>query len=126
MNHAVTEFILLRLTQGAGKQKQVFGVFLILYLVTQLGNFLTVVTIETNKTLGSLMYFFLFCLSCANACFSTTTAPRLIGDTLSQKKTISYKKCMTQLFASHFFGCVEVLVLILRAFDCCVAICKPL
>ncbi|XP_029771389.1 olfactory receptor 4C11-like [Suricata suricatta] len=126
MNSSVTEFILLGLTQDAKKQKAIFGVFLILYLATLLGNFLIVVTIKISRTLGSPMYFFLFYLSFADACFSTTTAPKLIVDALSQQKTISYNECMTQLFAAHFFGCMEIFVLILMAFDRYVAICKPL
>ncbi|XP_064130288.1 olfactory receptor 4C11-like [Loxodonta africana] len=126
MNNSVTEFILFGLTQGAEQQKAIFGIFSILYLSTLLGNFLIVVTIKTSHTLGSPMYFFLFYLSFADACFSTTTTPRLIVDALSQKKTIAYLECMTQVFAVHFFGCVEVFVLILMAFDRYVAICKPL
>uniref|UniRef100_A0A8C9QND1 Olfactory receptor n=1 Tax=Spermophilus dauricus TaxID=99837 RepID=A0A8C9QND1_SPEDA len=125
-NSSVTEFILFGLTQDPGKQKAIFGIFLILYLMTLLGNFLIVVTIKTSQTLGSPMYYFLFYLSFADACFSTTTAPRLIVDSLSQKKTISYNECMTQVFAAHFFGCMEIFVLILMAFDRYVAICKPL
>ena len=126
VNKSVTEFILSGLTQDAGKQKVIFGVFLILYLATLLGNFLIVVTIKTSRTLGSPMYFFQFYLSFADACFSTTTAPRLIVDVLSQEKTISYNECMTQVFAAHFFGCMEIFVLILMAFDRYIAICKPL
>ncbi|XP_065801542.1 olfactory receptor 4C11-like [Muntiacus reevesi] len=126
VNKSVTEFILFGLTQDAEKQKVIFGVFLILYLATLLANFLIVVTIKTSRTLGSPMYFFLFFLSFADACFSTTTAPRLIVDVLSQEKTISYSECMTQVFAVHFFGCMEIFVLILMAFDRYIAICKPL
>ncbi|XP_006902639.1 PREDICTED: olfactory receptor 4C11-like [Elephantulus edwardii] len=126
MNNSVTEFILFGLTQDPEKQKAVFGVFLLLYLLTLLANLLIVVTIKKSVTLGSPMYFFLFYLSFADACFSTTTAPRLIVDALSQKKTISYNECMTQVFASHFFGCMEIFVLIIMAFDRYVAICKPL
>uniref|UniRef100_A0A8W4FCI8 Olfactory receptor n=1 Tax=Sus scrofa TaxID=9823 RepID=A0A8W4FCI8_PIG len=114
MNNSVTEFILFGLTQDAGKQKAIFGVFLILYLATLLGNFLIVVTIKTSRTLESPMYFFLFYLAFADAY------------ALSQKKTISYNECMTQVFASHFFGCMEIFVLILMAFDRYVAICEPL
>ena len=126
MNSSVTEFILFGLTQDAGKQKAIFGVLLMLYLATLLGNFLIVVTIKTSRTLGSPMYFFLFYLSFADACFSTTTAPRLIVDALSQKKSISYNECMTQVFAAHFFGCMEIFVLILMALDLCVATFKSL
>ena len=125
-NGSVTEFILFGLTQDAAKQKAIFGIFLILYLMTLMGNFLIVVTIKTSQTLGSPMYFFLFYLSFADACFSTTIAPRLIVDAISQKKTISYNECMTQVFAAHFFGCMEIFVLTLMAFDHYVAICKPL
>ncbi|XP_005363505.1 olfactory receptor 4C11-like [Microtus ochrogaster] len=125
-NNSVTEFILFGLTQNPEKQKAVFGVFLILYLMTLMGNFLIVVTIKKSRTLDSPMYLFLFYLSFADACFSTTTAPRLIMDSLSQKKTITYNECMTQVFAAHFFGCMEIFVLILMAFDRYVAICKPL
>ncbi|XP_065801643.1 olfactory receptor 4C11-like [Muntiacus reevesi] len=126
VNKSVTEFILFGLTQDAEKQKVIFGVFLILYLATLLGNFLIVVTIKTSRTLGSPMYFFVFYLCFADACFSTTTAPRLIVDVLSQEKTISYSECMTQVFAAHFFGCMEIFVLILMAFYRYIAICKPL
>ncbi|XP_049747161.1 olfactory receptor 4C11-like [Elephas maximus indicus] len=126
MNNSVTEFILFGLTQDAEQQKAISGIFSILYLLTLLGNFLIVVTIKTSHTLGSPMYFFLFYLSFADACFSTTTAPRLIVDALSQEKTISYHECMTQVFAAHFFGCMEIFVLILMAFDRYAAICKPL
>ncbi|XP_045343051.1 olfactory receptor 4C11-like [Leopardus geoffroyi] len=126
MNSSVTEFILFGLTQDAGKQKAIFGVFLILYLATLLGNFLILVTIKTSRTLGSPMYFFLFYLSFSDACLSTTIAPRLIVGAITQKNTISYNECMTQVFAAHFFGCLEIFVLILMAFDRYIAICKPL
>ncbi|XP_049635826.1 olfactory receptor 4C11-like [Suncus etruscus] len=126
MNNTVTEFILFGLTQDPRKQKRIFVMFLILYLATLVGNFLIMVTIKNSSNLGSPMYFFLFYLSFTDACFSTTTAPRLIVDSLSQKKTISYNECMTQVFAVHFFGCMEIFVLILMAFDRYVAICKPL
>ena len=125
-NNSVTEFILFGLTRDPEKQKAIFGVFLILYLMTLMGNFLIVVTIKMSQTLGSPMYFFLFYLSFADACFSTTTAPRLIMDSITQKKIITYNECMTQVFAVHFFGCMDILVLVLMAYDRYVAICKPL
>ncbi|KAF4008446.1 hypothetical protein G4228_020183 [Cervus hanglu yarkandensis] len=126
VNKSVAEFIFFGLTQDVGKQKEIFGVFLILYFATLLGNFLIVVTIKTSRTLGSSKYFFLFYLSFADACFSTTTASRLIVDALSQEKTISYNECMTQVFAAHFFGCMGIFVFIFMAFGRCIAICKPL
>uniref|UniRef100_F6UPK1 Olfactory receptor n=2 Tax=Monodelphis domestica TaxID=13616 RepID=F6UPK1_MONDO len=126
MRNNVTEFILLGLTQDPETQKIVFFIFLVFYTATVLGNLLIVVTIKMSSTLESPMYFFLTYLSIADSCFSTTTAPKLILDNLSHKNTISFDECMTQMFAMHFFGCMEILVLILMAYDRYVAICKPL
>ncbi|XP_075404392.1 olfactory receptor 4C11-like [Tenrec ecaudatus] len=126
LNNSVTEFILLGLTQDALKEKFVFVVFLFLYLATLLANLFIVITIRYSRMLGGPMYFFLSHLSLADACLATTIGPRLIVDALSKKKVISFNACMTQLFSAHFFGCLEILVLILMSFDRYVAICKPL
>ncbi|XP_075404365.1 olfactory receptor 4C11-like [Tenrec ecaudatus] len=125
-NKSVTEFILLGLTQDPEKQKVVFIIFLVFYSGTVVGNSVIVVTIKFSRSLGSPMYFFLFYLSLADTCFSSSTAPRLLADALSAKKVISYNECMIQVFALHLFGCMEVFVLILMAADRYVAICKPL
>ena len=122
----MNEFILLGLAQTLLKDKVVFVIFLPLYLATLLANFLIVMTIRNRQTLGSPMCFFLFYLSFADACLVTTTALRLIADSVSEKKIISYNECMTQIFAFHFVGCLEILVLVLMSIDCYVATCKPL
>ena len=122
-NNSITEFILLGLTQDP--MKQLFVIFFVFYVGTAVGNLLIIVTIKSSLTLGSPMYF-LFYLSLADSCFSISTAPRLIVDALSAKKIISYNECMTQVFALHLFGCMEIFVLILMAVDRYVAICKPL
>ncbi|XP_058383591.1 olfactory receptor 4C11-like [Diceros bicornis minor] len=125
-NNSVTGFILLGLTQDPIRQKTVFVIFFIFYVGTVVGNLLIIVTIKSSRTLGSPMYFFLFYLSLADSCFSTSTAPRLIVDALSAKKTISYNECVTQVVALHLFGCMEIFVLVLTAVDRYAAICKPL
>ncbi|XP_074087623.1 olfactory receptor 4C11-like [Macrotis lagotis] len=122
----VTEFVLLGLTQDPKMRKIVFAIFFVFYLATILGNILIAVTIKTSPALGSPMYYFLSYLSFADACFSTTTAPRLIRDSVSGNQTISFNDCMTQVFAAHFFGCMEIFLLVLMAYDRYVAICKAL
>ncbi|KAM7085413.1 olfactory receptor 4C16-like [Molossus nigricans] len=55
-----------------------------------------------------------------------TKAPRMIADALLKNTTISFSECMVQVFSFHFFGCLEIFILILMALDRYVAICKPL
>ncbi|XP_065801960.1 olfactory receptor 4C5-like [Muntiacus reevesi] len=113
----VTEFLLLGLTQSPEVQKPLFALFTLLCFLT--------VTVATSRASGSPMYFFLSFLSFIDCCCSSTMAPKMILDLLAQKKAISFSGCMTQLFAEHFSGGVEILLLMVRACDRHVAICKP-
>ncbi|XP_031229390.1 olfactory receptor 4C16-like [Mastomys coucha] len=126
LNNNVTEFILLGLTQDPFRKKILFVVFLLFYMGTLLGNLLIIATIKTSQALGSPMYFFLFYLSLSDTCFSTTIAPRTIVDSLLKDASISFTECIIQVFTFHFFGCLEIFILILMAVDRYVAICKPL
>ncbi|XP_028641449.1 olfactory receptor 4C16-like [Grammomys surdaster] len=126
LNINVTGVILLGLTQDPRRKNIVFAIFLFFYMGTLLGNLLIIVTIKTSQALGSPMYFFLFYLSLSDACFSTTVAPRTIVDSLLKAASISFTECIIQVFTFHFFGCLEVFILILMAVDRYVAICKPL
>ncbi|XP_058383590.1 olfactory receptor 4C16-like [Diceros bicornis minor] len=126
LKNNVTEFILLGLTQDPVRKKIVFVTFLLFCLGTLLGNLLIIVTIKTSQALGSPMYFFLFYLSLSDTCFSTSIAPRMIADALLKNTTISFRECIIQVFSSHYFGSLEIFILILMAVDRYVAICKPL
>ncbi|KAG3285242.1 olfactory receptor 4C15 [Ictidomys tridecemlineatus] len=123
----VTEFVLLGLSNNPRIQKIVFIVFLLVYIATVGGNMLIVVTILCSPALlGSPMYFFLAFLSFLDACFSSVITPKMVVDSLYERKTISYTGCMIQLFAEHFLAGAEVIVLTAMAYDRYVAICKPL
>ncbi|XP_075404429.1 olfactory receptor 4C5-like [Tenrec ecaudatus] len=122
----VTEFILLGLTQDPDVQKLLFAVFIIIYLLTLAGNLLIVLTVTSSPALGSPMYFFLSFLSITDGIFTSTIAPKMMIDLLAEKKIISFRGCMTQLFTEHFFGGVDILLLTVMAYDRYVAISKPL
>ncbi|XP_020142461.2 olfactory receptor 4C15-like [Microcebus murinus] len=123
----VTEFVLLGLSQNPNVQKILFVVFSFVYIAIVGINMLIVVTILGSPALqGSPMYFFLAFLSFLDACFSSVFMPKMIVDSLYEKKTISFQGCMMQLFADHFFSGAEVIVLTAMAYDRYVAICKPL
>ncbi|XP_077614729.1 olfactory receptor 4C46-like [Crocuta crocuta] len=122
----VTEFVLLGLTENPKMQKVVFVVFLVIYIVSVVGNVLTLITITASPLLRSPMYFFLAYLSFIDACYSSVNNPRLIIDSLREKKTILFNACITQIFGEHFFGGADVILLTVMAYDRYVAICKPL
>ncbi|XP_044115259.1 olfactory receptor 4C46-like [Neovison vison] len=122
----VTEFVLLGLTENPKMQKIIFVVFLVIYIISEVGNMLTVVTITTSPLLGSPMYYFLAYLSFIDACYTSVITPKLIIDSLREKKTTTFNACIIQIFGGHFFAGADIILLTVMAYDRYVAICKPL
>ncbi|XP_058397089.1 olfactory receptor 4S2-like [Diceros bicornis minor] len=122
----VTEFIFLGLSQDPRMQLILFALFLLFYIVIMVGNLLILLMVFSDPRLHTPMYFFLSNLSFVDVAYSSATAPKMIEDFVSEKKTISYWGCVTQMFTFHFFGCAEIFVLTVMAFDRYAAICQPL
>ncbi|XP_073096079.1 olfactory receptor 8B3-like [Manis javanica] len=122
----VTEFILLGLTDKADLQLPLFFLFLVMYMVTQLGNLSLITLIGLNSHLHIPMYFFLLNLSFIDICYSSVFTPKMLMNFLSKKNIISYMGCMTQFCFFCFFGISECYVLRTMAYDRYVAICNPL
>ncbi|XP_007956250.1 olfactory receptor 4N5-like, partial [Orycteropus afer afer] len=122
----MTEFILLGLTQSRDIQLLVFVLVLVFYLVILPGNFLIILTITSDPTLSAPLYFFLGNLAFLDASYSFIVAPRMLVDFFSEKKVISYRGCITQLFFLHFLGIGEMFLLVFMALDRYIAICRPL
>ncbi|XP_004585335.1 olfactory receptor 4D10 [Ochotona princeps] len=122
----VKEFIFLGLTQNQDVSLVLFLFLLLVYMTTLLGNFLIMVTVTCESRLHTPMYILLRNLSVADICFSSITAPKVLVDLLSTRKTISFHGCFTQMFFFHLIGGVDVFSLSVMALDRYVAISKPL
>ncbi|XP_001375172.3 olfactory receptor 5M3-like [Monodelphis domestica] len=122
----VTEFILLGLTNRWELQVLFFIVFLIVYIITLIGNIGMIILIRISPQLSSPMYFFLSHLSFADVWFSSNVTPKMLENLLSETKTISYAGCLVQCFFFIFLVHVEVFILAVMAFDRYMAIGNPL
>ncbi|XP_057585125.1 olfactory receptor 5M10-like [Hippopotamus amphibius kiboko] len=126
-NHTVVkEFILLGLTADSVLQKILFGVFLVIYLITLVGNLGMIMLIRTNSHLHTPMYFFLSHLSFVDICYSSNVTPNMLYNFLSDQKTISYAGCFTQCLLFIALVITEFYILASMALDRYVAICSPL
>ncbi|XP_020042913.2 olfactory receptor 5P6-like [Castor canadensis] len=123
---AVTEFILLGLTDDAVLRVILFMVILCIYLVTISGNLSTIILIRVSSQLHHPMYFFLSHLAFADMVFSSTVTPNMLVNFLVERNTISYLGCAIQLGSAVFFGAAECFLLAAMAYDRFVAICNPL
>ncbi|XP_045642967.1 olfactory receptor 5M3-like [Ursus americanus] len=122
----VTEFILLGLTSRQEWQVLFFIIFLVVYIVTVVGNIGMIVLIKVSPQLNSPMYFFLSHLSFVDVWFSSNVTPKMLENLLSETKTISYAGCLVQCFFFIALVHVEVFILAVMAFDRYMAIGKPL
>ncbi|XP_037696034.1 olfactory receptor 143-like [Choloepus didactylus] len=123
---AVTEFILMGLTDQPELQLPLFFLFLVNYVVTVVGNLILINVICLNNHLHIPMYFFLFNLSFIDLCYSSVFTPKMLMSFNSERNIISFAGCMAQLFFFCFFVSCECYVLTAMAYDRYVAICKPL
>lgn len=126
-NHSVvSQFFLLGLTADPQIQALLFTLFLIIYLLTLLGNLMLLLVIKIDTHLHIPMYFFLGQLSFLDLCHSSVTVPKLLENLMSKQKSISVEGCMAQVFFIFATGGTESCLLAVMAYDRYVAISSPL
>ncbi|XP_049639188.1 olfactory receptor 8S1-like [Suncus etruscus] len=126
-NHSsITEFVLLGLSADPQVQVLLSALFLMIYLLTLLGNLLMILVIHTDSNLHTPMYFFLSHLSFQDIFYSSVTVPKMLENLLSQRKTISVEGCLAQVFFVFATTGVEACLLSVMAYDRYAAICHPL
>nr|XP_020830176.1 olfactory receptor 5F1-like [Phascolarctos cinereus] len=123
---AVTEFILLGLTDSPGLQITLFVLFLVIYTLTMMGNAGMITLIMIDSQLHTPMYFFLTSLSLADIFYSSNITPKMLTDLLSERKVISFAGCFVQMYVFIALAATEHILFGLMAYDRYVAICNPL
>ncbi|XP_037377414.1 olfactory receptor 8H1-like [Talpa occidentalis] len=125
-NTNVPYFILMGLTDAEDIRLLLFVLFLMIYLVTVLGNAGMIMVIRLDAQLHTPMYFFLSHLSFIDLSYSSVITPKTIGNLLTSNKKISYASCFTQMYFFILLGAAECFLLSSMAYDRYVAICNPL
>ncbi|XP_072826824.1 olfactory receptor 5AP2-like [Vicugna pacos] len=126
-NHStVTEFILRGFSNHPDLQCLLFMVFLVIYMITVLGNLGMILLIKIDSHLHTPMYFFLSNLSLVDFCYSSVIAPNMLVNFWVDNPVISFNECATQFFFFGSFAGIEGFLLTVMAYDRYVAICKPL
>ncbi|XP_064145063.1 olfactory receptor 8U3-like [Loxodonta africana] len=122
----VTEFILKGITDRPELQAPCFAVFLVIYLVTVLGNFGLIILIRIDTRLHTPMYYFLSHLAFVDLCYSSAITPKMMVNFVAEHNTIPFHACATQLGCFLTFMITECFLLASMAYDRYVAICSPL
>uniref|UniRef100_A0A8C5KC97 Olfactory receptor 10G4 n=1 Tax=Jaculus jaculus TaxID=51337 RepID=A0A8C5KC97_JACJA len=123
----VTTFFLVGLPHPPALDTLLFGIFLVIYVLTVLGNLLILLVIRVDSRLHTPMYYFLTNLSFIDMWFSTVTVPKMLMTLVSPDGgAISFQSCVAQLYSFHFLGSTECFLYTIMSYDRYLAIRYPL
>ncbi|XP_049747507.1 olfactory receptor 8K3-like [Elephas maximus indicus] len=122
----LNEFILIGITDRPDLQAPLFGLFLIIYIISVVGNLGIIILTKMDSKLQTPMYFFLRHLAITDLGYSTAVGPKMLVNFVVDENTISYYFCATQLAFLFVFITSELFILSAMSYDRYVAICNPL
>nr|XP_031528536.1 olfactory receptor 6M1-like [Vicugna pacos] len=122
----VTEFILLGFQNEKEVEILLFSAFLLMYVTSLIGNTMIIFLVCGDYHLHSPMYFFVSNLSFLEVAITSTVVPKMLANTLSLTKAISFMGCLAQSFFYFLLVSTEFFLLAVMSFDWYVAICNPL
>ncbi|XP_049991710.1 olfactory receptor 8K3-like isoform X2 [Alexandromys fortis] len=122
----VTEFILMGITERPELQAPLFGLFLVIYMSSMVGNLGMIILTTVDSRLQTPMYFFIRHLAITDLGYSTAVGPKMLINFVVDLNIISYNLCATQLAFFLVFIISELFILSAMSYDRYVAICKPL
>ncbi|XP_065800936.1 olfactory receptor 8K3-like [Muntiacus reevesi] len=120
------EFILMGITDRPELQAPLFGLFLIIYVTSAVGNLGMVILTKVDSRLQTPMYFFLRHLALTDLGYSTAVGPKMLASFIMDRNSISYYLCAAQLALFIMFMISELFILAAMSCDRYVAICHPL
>ncbi|XP_029435666.1 olfactory receptor 2D3-like [Rhinatrema bivittatum] len=103
-----------------------FALFLVIYVMTLLGNTIVILIATVDTQLHTPMYFFLKNLSFLEICYISTTVPKMLVNFLVKDRSLSLISCAVQMYFFIFLGTTDSFLLAVMAYDRYIAICSPL
>ena len=100
--------------------------FLSMYLITVFGNLVIILAMCSDPQFHTPMYFFVSNLSFVDICLTSTTIPKMLMNIQTERKAITYKGCIAQMYFYILFATLDDFLLTAMACDRFVAICHPL
>ncbi|XP_030876692.1 immunoglobulin superfamily member 1-like [Leptonychotes weddellii] len=122
----ITEFIPLGFGDLHGLQFLLFGVFMVIYVVTVMGNIVILTVVSADHSLHTPMYFFLGHFSFLEIGYTTTIEPMMLRTFLSAHVLISFPGCACQFYFLGALVATECFFLAVMSYDRYIAICNPL
>ncbi|XP_007957295.1 olfactory receptor 10G9-like [Orycteropus afer afer] len=114
----LTTFILMGIPHSPALYTTLFGIFLLIYLLTVVGNLLILLVIRVDSHLHTPMYYFLANLSFIDMCFFTVAVPKMLMTFVSPGgSAISFHSCVVQLYSFHFLGSTECFLYTVMSYD---------
>ncbi|ELW66898.1 olfactory receptor 5AN1 [Tupaia chinensis] len=122
----ITYFILLGFSDFPRVIVVLFVLFLGIYITALTWNLGLIVLIRMDSHLHIPMYFFLSNLSFIDACYVTSTVPKMLSNFFQEQQTITFVGCVVQYFIFSTMGLSECCLMTAMAYDRYAAICNPL
>ncbi|XP_004427232.1 PREDICTED: olfactory receptor 10G9-like [Ceratotherium simum simum] len=114
----MTTFILMGLPHAPALDTSLFGIFLVIHVLTVVGNLLILLVITVDSHLHTPMYYFLTNLSFIDMWFSTVTVPKMLLILVSPEgRAISFHSCVAQLYSFHILGSTEGFLYTVMSYD---------
>ncbi|KAM8972627.1 olfactory receptor 11L1-like [Pelodytes ibericus] len=122
----MTEFLLLGFKNLHSFRTVLFIFFLLIYILTVVGNLVIIILVAKFPSLKYPMYFFLTHLSVSDMLLTTNISPNMLCVIINRGSTISVIGCITQFYFYSVSAAAECLLLMVMSYDRYLAICKPL